>query len=185
MSVHNSGCTVGNLLKDNQSVTASKNPWAPWLHLKCFVCVQYCSLCCSKIDKMMQERLVLETHRKAISSAYTASNPRVYAREKRRPWRTFSPHPPPSQCCLFLCGVVSFPGVGSAPLRQVGRGYQSTCFNFLRLCRLALFSFSLCCVGSHGSWDSESLWVLLSCSGLLKKCRLSTGKKVVEPFKLK
>lgn len=115
MSVHNSGCTVGNLLKDNQSVTASKNPWAPWLHLKCFVCVQYCSLRCSKIDKMMQERLVLETHRKAISSAYTASNPRVYAREKRRPWRTF--FPPPTQCCLFLCGVVSFPGVGSAPLR--------------------------------------------------------------------
>lgn len=42
-------------------------------------------------------------------------------------------------------------------------------FNFLRLCRLALFSFSLCCAGSPGPWVGESLWVLASGSGLLKK----------------
>lgn len=39
-----------------------------------------------------------------------------------------------------------------------------------------MFSFSLCCVGSPGPWVGKSLWVLVSGFGLLKKCRLSTGK---------
>lgn len=39
-----------------------------------------------------------------------------------------------------------------------------------------MFSFSLCCVGSPGPRVGKSLWVLVSGFGLLKKCRLSTGK---------
>lgn len=62
------------------------NPWAPLLHGKCFAHVQYLSLHCSKIDKIMQQRLELpmswKTHGETISSAYTASNPHIHVCEK-------------------------------------------------------------------------------------------------------
>lgn len=74
------------------------------------------------------------------------------------------------RCCQSPWGRISAAAIGRPRLSKYT-------FNFLRLCRLALFSFSLCCAGSPGPWVGESLWVLASGSGLLKKkCRLSTGR---------
>lgn len=144
------------------------------------------SLYCSKIDMLMRKSswttLVSENRSKTVTKPsgrhILYQTPalcvcvcvQLWKREEEKslglPWPTSSPSPLYS---LFLCGAVSLPGVGSAPPQQVGRVYQSTRFNFLRLCRLALFSFSLCCAGSPGPWVGESLWVLVSGSGLLKK----------------
>lgn len=84
------------------------------------------------------------------------------------------------RCCQSPWGRISAAAIGRPRLSKYT-------FNFLRLCRLALFSFSLCCVGSPGPWVGESLWVLASGSGLLKKkknARYLLGE-VWEPFKLK
>lgn len=69
------------------------------------------------------------------------------------------------RCCQSPWGRISAAAIGRPRLSKYT-------FNFLRLCRLALFSFSLCCVGSPGPWVGESLWVLASGSGLLKKKKM-------------
>ena len=74
------------------------------------------------------------------------------------------------RCCQSPWGRISAAAIGRPRLSKYT-------FNFLRLCRLALFSFSLCCAGSPGPWVGESLWVLASGSGLLKKMQVIYWEK--------
>lgn len=83
------------------------------------------SLYCSKIDHLMQERLELLLSWKTVgkpSVLHIMHQALVYMcakKKKRRIWgcRGALFFFPSTRRCLFLCGAVGFPGVGSAPLR--------------------------------------------------------------------
>lgn len=121
---------------------------------------------------------------KSIISEYTVSNSSVCARvdmENRRReefgvavahffFPFSSVFPLSLRCCQSPWGRISAAAIGRPRLSKYT-------FNFLRLCRLALFSFSLCCAGSPGPWVGESLWVLASGSGLLKKMQVIYWEK--------